>query len=771
MVGDVTIPSGETLTIDPGVEVKFDGDYSIYINGTLMAIGTEANKINITSNMAIPSPGDWGRIHINSTGQAEIQYCNISYGGYGVSSYSSLNNNIKYNNIFLNNILGIYLLSSSNHTITNNNISNNGHGIRMDFSSNNTITNNYIALNDWDGISLYQSSHNNITGNSFVNDGVFIYGDKLSHYDSHNISDDNIVNDKPLYYYKDSSGIGIEGSEVGQLILVNCSNVDVKDIQVNDTDVGLEFVYCTNIRIKNTIISNNRYGMYFANSSYVTITGCNVTNNYDGIYVYSSSHYNVTINNLSWNKFDGIYVSFSSNTNITNNEMYNNGRGVVLASSSIDNNIKSNNIHLNNFESIYLSSSSNNTIVNNEASSNKGHGFRLYSSSRNNITNNVIFLNKLNGLHIESSSNNNIITGNNISYSDRGIMLSSSNNNTIAGNNISNNDNGLNCGTSSNNTMINNLISFNNWEGIRFYSSLNNNIINNTVNSNTNIGIYIWISSNDNIIRNNNVSNNGLGIHLQSSSNNRIYHNNIINNTDQAIDDRADNYWDNGYPSGGNYWSDYGGEDLLKGPNQDIPGSDGIGDTHYIIDGNSHDNYPLMEPYKPLENYLILKQGWNLISIPLIQYEQNLTRVLGSIDGWYDAVQWYDNADLSDPWKHNRSGKPFGNDLSKINETMGFWIHIINPGDTIFIYNGTKPTVNQTISIHTGWNLVGYPSLTNHNRTNGLNNLTFGTHVDAIWTYNASTQKWEKLGPSDYFELGRGYWVHAKVECEWEVPL
>ncbi|UCE37281.1 MAG: hypothetical protein JSW00_17690, partial [Thermoplasmata archaeon] len=106
-----------------------------------------------------------------------------------------------------------------------------------------------------------------------------------------------------------------------------------------------------------------------------------------------------------------------------------------------------------------------------------------------------------------------------------------------------------------------------------------------------------------------------------------------------------------------------------------------------------------------------------------------------------------------------------------LNEKMGFWIHITQPGDTIFLYNGTQPTSNQTITFHPGWNMVGYPSLTRYNRTKGLNNLTFDTHVDAILTYNASTQKWKKLDESDYFELGRGYYIHAKSECEWEVPL
>jgi hypothetical protein len=224
---------------------------------------------------------------------------------------------------------------------------------------------------------------------------------------------------------------------------------------------------------------------------------------------------------------------------------------------------------------------------------------------------------------------------------------------------------------------------------------------------------------------------------------------------------------------GGNYWSDYNGSDDYKGPNQDQPGSDGIGDTNYSIDSDSVDNYPHMEPYsyKPLENYTILKQGWNLISIPNIQDNQDITKVLEMMDGYYDAVQWYNNSDKNDSWKHYKVGKPFGNDLNRLNESMGFWIHITNPGDTIFVYNGTQPIVNQTISLIPGWNLVGYPSKSNKNRTNALNNIDFGSDVDAIWTYNATTQTWKEITASDNFEVGKGYWIHSKVTKTWIVPL
>ena len=141
------------------------------------------------------------------------------------------------------------------------------------------------------------------------------------------------------------------------------------------------------------------------------------------------------------------------------------------------------------------------------------------------------------------------------------------------------------------------------------------------------------------------------------------------------------------------------------------------------------------------------------------------------IDSYYDAIQWYNITDSTDKWKHQKIAKPFGNDLSELNETMSFWIHITQPGDTIFLYNGTQPTSNQTIQLHPGWNMVGYPSLSSHNRTTGLNNLIFDTHIDAIQWYDAATKTWHFMGPDDYFVPGRGYWVHSKVEVEWEVPL
>jgi hypothetical protein len=164
--------------------------------------------------------------------------------------------------------------------------------------------------------------------------------------------------------------------------------------------------------------------------------------------------------------------------------------------------------------------------------------------------------------------------------------------------------------------------------------------------------------------------------------------------------------------------------------------------------------------------------GWNLISIPLGLSNNDLSVVLDSIEDQYDAVQWYNLTDSTDPWKHNHISKPSNwNDLNKVNHTMGLWVHITEPGGATLVVIGDMLISTQNISLYPGWNLVGYPSLSNKNRTDALNNIDFGGDVDAIWTHNATTQTWKEITASDNFEVGRGYWMHSKVTKTWIVPL
>jgi parallel beta-helix repeat protein len=733
----------------------------------------------------------------------------VSNSDIGIVLLGSTSNTVINNNASKNE-LGILLLGSTSNTVTNNNVSKNYNGIRLQASFSNTITNNTISSNNDYGILLISSASNTITNNELKGNGIIISGSLLEQWNTHIIDTSNTVNGKNVYYFKNQSGGSIP-PDAGQVILANCTNVMIENQNVSDCSVGIQLGFSSN----NTIANNSAS-----------------SNSWYGIYLFKSNANSITNNTASMNNYYGLYLFFSTRNNITNNTASSNNWHGIWLFGSPSNTLSDNNASSNDYHGIYLDGSGGNIITNNIVSLNSRHGIYLYESGSSRISNNTassnwygIFIESFIGNTIESNTVSNNLCGiaiwksgyhtiiNNTAYSNNGygISLGESSGNTLTNNEMVNdgiyisgywlwlwnshiidttntvngkpvhywkNQTGgtvpLGAGqvilANCTNVIVENQNVSDGSDGILLGFSSNNTIANNTASNNFR-GIYLYRSSSNTIVNNTATSNNYYGIYIEGlvSSDNSIYHNNFISNTNQAYDNtNTNNQWDNGYPSGGNYWSDYSGVDNFKGPNQDIPGSDGIGDTPYVIDVNSQDNYPLMNPFtnRTFDNYTVLKQGWNLISIPLVQMDQDLETVLQMIEGYYDAVQWYNNSDLNDPWKHHRVGKPLGNDLFEPNESIGFWIHITRPGDTIFLYNGTQPTSNQSIPLHPGWNMVGYPSLTNRNRTAGLNNLAFGVEVDTIWSHNATTQTWEEIGPGDDFELGKGYWVHATQDCE-----
>lgn len=187
-----------------------------------------------------------------------------------------------------------------------------------------------------------------------------------------------------------------------------------------------------------------------------------------------------------------------------------------------------------------------------------------------------------------------------------------------------------------------------------------------------------------------------------------------------------------------------------------------------LMNTNREVTITLTESY----DIISLSQGYNLISFNRIQANTSLQSILQFVDGQYSAVQRYDALDFGNHWKTYHIAKPaHTNDLQELDHTMGFWLKIDEPGGCNFVYNGTFLSSEQCIPLYKGWNMVGYPSLTNHNRTMGLNNLEFGKEVDCIQWFDSSTKTWHFMEENDFFEIGRGYWIHAKSNCVWEVPL
>jgi parallel beta-helix repeat protein len=181
-----------------------------------------------------------------------------------------------------------------------------------------------------------------------------------------------------------------------------------------------------------------------------------------------------------------------------------------------------------------------------------------------------------------------------------GIELYESENCTILNNKLELNKKGVYLVDSDHNYVADNY-GINNVDGYVLLNSDFNVLVNNTAFSSNAVGFRL-LSSHHNVIAGNNASGNGGdGIHLHSSFDNIVSHNYVFGNIGPSYDN-GENCWDNCYPSGGNFWNVYTGSDAMSGSDQDIPGSDGVGDTAFDIPGGANqDLYPLMSPvYFPM---------------------------------------------------------------------------------------------------------------------------------------------------------------------------
>jgi len=544
--------------------------YSYYTTGIYIY---EACYCNISNN--IVSNNKYGIDLSYSSNNTITNNIVLNNYYYGICLSSSTNNTITNNNAS-NNYDGILLHdSSNNNTITNNNVSNNYAGIELYKSSNNNIANNIANSNNYCGISLYYSSNNNsIIKNTFINDGFFVWQSYQ------NIVKDNKVNGKPLVYLENELDVTV--TDAGQVILVNCNKITVRNLNLSNTNVGIELWKTTDSKIMNNTVLNNHYGISLVESRNNNISSNNVkSNNFYGIELYESSNNDITSNNALNNGF-GIQLEDSSHNAIINNNVLNNDLGIYLVKST--NNIVTKNTFINGSLSVWKSyqnivkdnkvngkplvylenksdvtvtdagqvilvncnkirvrnlSLSNTTVgvelwkttdseIIDNTISNEDYGIELYKSSSNTITNNDVS-NSIYGIQLEDSCNNNIITNNSATNNSYGIGLDKSSNNIIANNNATNNGYGIGLDKSSNNTIANNNVS-NNTDGILLHDSNNNIITNNNANSNNYYGIELYNSSNNTITNNANSNNYYGGIWLYYSGNNTIVNNNALNN-------------------------------------------------------------------------------------------------------------------------------------------------------------------------------------------------------------------------------------------------
>jgi len=302
------------------------------------------------------------------------------------------------------------------------------------------------------------------------------------------------------------------------------------------------------------------------------------------------------------------------------------------------------------------------------------------------------------GNGIYTTSDEGIIRNCNVRNYNTGIYLHGAKHNIVIGNNLNNNIRYamyLNW-HSDNNTIINNSLSFtNNYVGVQFWNSGNNTMRYNQVRGHDK-GIY----------------NNGEGNRF---SYNNLYDNGIsfYNSLDRYVG--AENNW----------WGTTDRAEIAS----DIYGcSDGL---------NCVDFEPyLLCPYPSVSAILniVLRSGWNLISIPLVLVNDSVAEVLKDVS--YSNLFYYDSL-----WKVP----------TKINRTFGYWID----ADSNDVLNVEGSYCEYSVDAGNEWSLLAYPRLDERDVSSIYDDVS-------VFMYNGSWYSYVSGRGSngfDRFVPGFGYWV------------
>ena len=585
-----------------------DGENFIQVNGGLWIL-------NSSISSALEDPIHWG--------DYTVLFANNSLGrivGSNISSQKAVSvfcdNMTLENNVMWMGYNGFFLKENAGVEIRNNDFKSNRYGIGAEYSSELMVSSNDFDDNYF-GLWILYSDSVTIEENAFSNN----YHSVLASYSEDVLIENNSVlrNLHAIQYFNSNRG-----------------RIAYNTVQWNRGD-AMEIVGARNNTVEhNTMDENGIPGATYAQGIFLSASSNNIISNNtirdntdDGILIWLGSHNNAIRDNVfKSNSQYGIssrgilHTGYPMGNIIENNSITDNWEGVYFRR-SFENCIRNNNISSNRGIGVNIALSAMNDFSNNIISSNLGHGIELAESCKNNtIQRNEISNNTGNGIESSgklpddiawhNSIKNNLILGN-----DAGISLSATKGTAAYGNVITGNNYGINLlASAEDNDLYRNEI-FDNGYGFLISSLQVNFIWGNNVTSNEDSAFlivdsqhivvssnkvkgnaegFVLLSASDTRIIQNDVWNNSQGIYLQSSSLSEIYHNSIINNTFQAFDDSmGSNSWDNGYPSGGNYWSDYTGIDQFSGPDQNQPGSDGIGDTPYYIDADSYDRYPFTD--------------------------------------------------------------------------------------------------------------------------------------------------------------------------------
>lgn len=327
ITNDLTIEDGTTLAIEPGVRVIFNGSYSIFVEGLMKAAGEVGNGIIFTSNLMVPSPGDWNSIVFNSTGNGYLQYCNISYATNGVIKDTQNNIQITNCHIYATQKHGIVSYHGG-FEISDNEFDTVGWAVLVDIHyvgySSITIDDMVLTGNEIDSPNgfhfqnvWYESPLSYVSfnvGRTLINNNTFKdvhaigggIGILLSNYTVTNMTngqmwwDDIIVTNNTVNYTTDAIGaIGLFPFGPNFLYnLTDCGTVELgnlifADNEINTINEGIYVSPWSTIDISGN--TNVNCGMAYVNNNTfkVNATAITVESSDIGIYTYDKSSINV----------------------------------------------------------------------------------------------------------------------------------------------------------------------------------------------------------------------------------------------------------------------------------------------------------------------------------------------------------------------------------------------------------------------------------------------------------------------------------------------
>lgn len=380
----------------------------------------------------------------------------------------------------------------------------------------------------------------------------------------------------------------IDGQGNGTVVSVIAENVTISGFTIRNS--GEKFVYG-----EPAIWCGIMVGGYESYINYTTISNNTIKDNYIGVFFYDSCNGALISNDIENNTngvwLMGLWMDVSNNTvsnngvglvaawlgwsNISGNVIASNGGGLGI-DDSISIIIDGNRVE-NNIRGIHVSESVDIAIRRNDMTANR-YGFGVFGDSLSSYMHDIDPSNTVNGKPVYYLINQNNLTIDSSTFPDVGYLgIVNSTKVKVKDLNLTNSSQGLLLAGVTD-SSITNVHASDNKFGIHLAYSHNNTLNGVTIANSLNNSIY-----------------------LESAHNNTFYHNNFINNTKETYLYKSfDNRWDNGYPLGGNYWSNYLGADLRRGSHQNEPGSDGLGDTAHVLDASNEDTYPLMGPFGPL---------------------------------------------------------------------------------------------------------------------------------------------------------------------------